>query len=209
LNALEPNDARAHSIPSNRAPRTIEYPSNIHRKARGFLAAWGSSPTIIRTDAGVKPGKSDFDFLIHLFYIEGTKMISARDLDPCSVPVDIPTIPGTNDVSPHIPASVHQGPAEQGLPVIAQAVFTDVLQLTTIAIPMDCTSSGKKITDFGYVLLVDDVAVDAILYPSADAQGNPDPNSKTGTLAATVRKQTPRPGLKVTILTKKTVPVAQ
>jgi hypothetical protein len=183
-------------------------PSNIHRKARGFLALWGSSPTIIRTDAGVKPSKSDFDFLIHLFYIEGTKMITARDLDPCSVPVDIPTIPGTNDVSPHIPASVHQGPAEQGLPVIAQAVFTDVLQLTTIAIPMDCTSSGKKITDFGYVLLVDDVAVDAILYPNADAQGNPDPNSKMGTLAATVRKQTPRPGLKVTILTKKTVPVA-
>jgi hypothetical protein len=154
------------------------------------------------------PAKSDFDFLPHLFYIEGTKMMNPICLDPIPVPVNIPTIPGINDVSPHIPASVHQGPADQGLPVIAQAVFTDVLQLTTIAIPMDCTSSGKKITDFGYVLLVDDVAVDAILYPGEDAQGNPDPNSKTGTLAATIRKQTPRPGLKVTVLTKKTVPVA-
>jgi hypothetical protein len=183
---------------------------NYPSKTQGFSCGLGANPTIICSNAGFKAGKSDIDFLIHLFYIEGTKMMSSICLDPVPVPVpvNIPTIPGTNDVSPHIPASVHQGPAEQGLPVIGQAEFTDVLQLTTIAVPMDCTSSGKKITDFGYVLLVDDVAVDAILYPDADAQGNPDPNSKMGTLAATIRKQTPRPGLKVTILTKKTVPVA-
>ena len=131
------------------APAHIRFNSSVHdyrSKTRGFSYGLGANPTIISFDAGFKPGKSDIDFLIHLFYIEGTKMMSSICLDPVPVPVpiNIPTIPGTNDVSPHIPAVVHQGPAEQGLPVIGQAEFTDVLQLTTIAVPMDCTSSGKK-----------------------------------------------------------------
>jgi hypothetical protein len=131
----------------------------------------------------------------------------ANSMDPIPTPIDgIPTIPGTNDVSPHIPTSAVQPANEQGLPTIGTVTFVDVMQQTFISIPLDCNATNRIITDFGYVLLVEDTAIDAKLFLGDDATGQTDPNSKTGTLTATIRKTTPRPGLKVTVLTKKVVP---
>jgi len=137
----------------------------------------------------------------------------AVSVDPVPTPIDgeIPTIPGTNDIQPHIPASVAQEANGQGLPTVGTVTFVDVSQQTFISIPLDCSTTNRKITDFGYVLLLQDTAedkaIDAKLFLGTDALGQPDPNAKTGTLTATIRNTTPKPGLRVTILTKKTVPI--
>lgn len=142
--------------------------------------------------------------------------MNAVSMDPIPTPIDgrIPTNYGTTDVRPHIPASADLAADYSGLPTIGAVEFddNDHLGLTTIYIPLDCTATGPdgpKITDFGYVLLVQDTAEDkatpATLFPARNG-GQPVPNAKTGTLVATINKTMPRPKLRVTILTKKTVP---
>lgn len=134
--------------------------------------------------------------------------MAANNLDPTPTPIDgIPTIPGT--AQPHIPTSVVQGANDQGLPTVGPVKFEDVFQQTAISILLDCSATSRKITDFGYVLLLDqeeEMAVDAKLFLGTDALEQPDPNAKTGHLTAIIGRTTPRPKLRVTILTKKTVP---
>jgi hypothetical protein len=139
-------------------------------------------------------------------------MMAANNLDPISTPIDgqIPTIPATNEVELYIPSSVVQEASDQGLPMVGTVTFTDVIQQTAISIPLDCSATSRKITDFGYILLLEDTAEDqaicASLFPERDANDLPDPNAKKGTLVAFINRTTSKPKLRVTILTKKTVP---
>jgi len=140
--------------------------------------------------------------------------MAANNLDPTPTPIDgqIPPSYGTTDVQPHIPASAVLDASDQGLPTVGNVTFSDndLVGLTTIYIPLDCTGTTRIITDFGYVLLLqdtaEDTAIDASLFLGKDSEGRSDPNAKKGTLVATINKTMPRPKLRVTILTKKTVP---
>jgi len=139
-------------------------------------------------------------------------MMAANNFDPIPTPIDgqIPAIPATNELEFYIPSSVVQEASDQGLPTVGAVTFADFGQQTAISIPLDCSATSRKITDFGYILLFEDTAEDraiaATLCPETDANGSPDPSKKKGNLVAFINKTTSKPKLRVTILTKKTVP---
>jgi hypothetical protein len=139
-------------------------------------------------------------------------MMAANNFHPIPTPIDgqIPTIPATNELEFYIPSSVVQEEGDQGLPTVDGVTFTDLPQQTVISIRLDCSATRRTITDFGYILLFEDTAGDqaiaAQLFLETDANGFPDPSKKKGTLVAFINRTTSRPKLRVTILTKKTVP---
>jgi hypothetical protein len=143
-------------------------------------------------------------------------MMAANNFDqiptPTPTPIggQIPAIPATKELEFYIPSSVVQEASDQGLPTVGAVTFADILQQTAISIPLDCSATSRKITDFGYILLFEDTAGDraiaATLFPESDSNGVPVPNAKKGTLSALITKTPVKPKLRVTILTKKTVP---
>jgi len=140
-------------------------------------------------------------------------MMAANNFDPIPTPIDgqIPAIPATNELEFYIPSSVVQEASDQGLPTVVDVTFTDINgQQTAISITLDCSATSRKITDFGYILLFEDTAEDraiaATLSPERDSNGVPVPNAKRGYLSALITKTQLKPKLRVTILTKKTVP---